>query len=115
MGEPKLFLHAACQDWKGGSHCLGNVQPYAPGGDGPALNNVAVPEMLICNVEETASGKKTLNLPPSIRSKWMDDALRKTEWQQEIQIFDARLARNITQVFSSFVSGYLGTDSVTLY
>ena len=78
------------------------MPPYAPNLDeGEDTGEIAAPEMMICNVQTTASGKKTLSLPDAIRNKWMDDPIRKTDWQTDVASFDARppcmMGRIVTQ------------------
>ena len=69
---------------------MGNVpafQPQLPEAEEDA--GLQPPELMLAMIVESEL-KQTLALPASLREKWASDPIRKDEWFQELQNFDAR-------------------------
>ena len=85
------------QEWKSGTHSLGNVAAFQPQADDvPEGEDIQPPELMLAVVTEH-EGRKCLALPASIREKWQNDPVRKDAWMQELQAFDARSIVTIVQ------------------
>ena len=85
------ILKDSLQDWRSGSHPLGNTVPkYSPEIE-DETDDVSPPELLVCEMStDAATGEKKIHLNSTLRGKWMDDPMRKDEWLAELSKFDAR-------------------------
>ncbi|CAE7407664.1 unnamed protein product, partial [Symbiodinium necroappetens] len=86
----RLLAQKLVEDWRSGTHPLGNTVPkYSPELQDDT-DAISTPELLVCEMStDAATGDKKLILNGTLRGKWLDDPSRKDEWLAELAKFDA--------------------------
>ncbi|CAE7762057.1 hypothetical protein AK812_SmicGene34282 [Symbiodinium microadriaticum] len=105
----RLLAQKVVEDWRSGTHPLGNTVPkYSPELQDDT-DAISTPELLVCEMStDAATGDKKLILNGTLRGKWLDDPSRKDEWLAELAKFDARFGS-----FSSTVPASTSSSPTT--